>query len=118
MIKEIRVNKTSEAKRIRKELKEADIAFALTVKSRDCWKCVICGSDKNINCHHILPRERRDVRHNLLNGITLCVLHHKFSLNISPHKNAFEFFVWLSRNRVEQYIFCKSMCLNAGVSND
>ena len=98
---------SKEDKDRRKKEKEADIAFSKSVKARDFWQCAICNSHENLHCHHILPRERRDLRHDFLNAITLCCLHHKFSLEISPHKNAFEFFVWLERNRPQQFEYLK-----------
>jgi len=104
MIKE--PSKTSLLKIARIELRKADARFALEIKRRDGFKCLICGSTRQLNTHHILPRERKDIRHNPLNAVTLCILHHKFSLNCSPHKNAFEFFVWLAEHRPEQYDFC------------
>lgn len=95
----------SKAARAEKKLeKQLDIAFALDVKERDNFECVICHSKDRLNCHHIIPRENRLFRHNINNGITLCILHHKFSLEISPHKNAFAFFQWLIKNRIQQLI--------------
>lgn len=95
---------TSKAQAKRDE-KKADIQFAKDIKVRDGMKCVICGSEKSLNTHHLFPRERRDTRHNPLNAITLCILHHKFSLAISPHKNAVEFVLWLRWNRPEHFKF-------------
>jgi len=103
-----KITKAQIQKAIKRAEKEADIAFAKAVKDRDGWKCIICGTNENLHCHHILPRERKDIRHDLINGATLCCLHHKFSLLISPHKNAFEFFIWLQKNRFEQYCYLKS----------
>jgi predicted restriction endonuclease len=94
-------------KQKRQEEKKQDEQFARDVKDRDDWKCVICGSPIRVQTHHIIPRENRLYRHEMLNGITLCVLHHKFSLNISPHKNGFAFFLWLRINRSEQYKWLK-----------
>lgn len=100
-------SKSKLLKLARKLEKEQDKEFGKAVKERDGWKCVICGDTNKPNCHHILPRENRTLRHDLMNGITLCILHHKFSLKISPHKNAFEFFCWLEKNRLEQFLYLK-----------
>ena len=81
--------------------KQKDIEFAREMKVRD-GRCAICGTTSNLNTHHIMPREDRRLRHDPLNAINLCILHHKFSLEISPHKNALEFFLWLEKNRPEQ----------------
>jgi 5-methylcytosine-specific restriction endonuclease McrA len=91
--------------------KEKDMDFSDIIKIRDGHKCVICGRSDHLNTHHIIPRENRATRHDLMNGITLCVLHHKFSLEISPHKNAFEFFLWLKKNRPEQFNYLLPFCV-------
>jgi predicted restriction endonuclease len=106
-MKEQKITKTSIARDERRALKKLDTQFAIDVKVRDHYACVICGGTNQLNTHHILPRERKDIRHEMLNGITLCILHHKYSLNCSPHKNAFEFFVWLAEHRPEQFKFCR-----------
>lgn len=83
--------------------KEQDLEWAKAVKNRDGWMCVICNSQNKASAHHIIPRENRATRHNILNGITLCVLHHKFSLKISPHRNSVAFLKWLADNRFKQF---------------
>ena len=92
---------------LKREEKAKDVQFAKDIKVRDGMRCVIFNSDCKgiLNTHHLFPRERRDTRHNELNAITLCLLHHKFSLKISPHKNAAEFFIWLRLNRPNQWRF-------------
>ena len=94
----------------KKAEKQADIEFGKFIRTRD-GKCMICGRKDQLNAHHILPRERRETRHDERNAITLCILHHKFSLDISPHKNAFEFFVWYQANFPENFNYLKSKCL-------
>lgn len=107
-----RVDKPKSKTQLLKEAKRfeklQDKQFAIAVKNRDENKCVICGNSDKVNCHHIIPRENREFRHDLNNGISLCFLHHKFSLEISPHKNALAFFLWLEKNRPEQYFYLKS----------
>jgi len=50
-------------------------------------KCVICGSTKLPNCHHIVPKETFILlRYDPINGIVLCPKHHKFN-KFSAHKN-------------------------------
>ena len=114
--KEIKIikppSKSKLLKLARKLEKEQDKEFGKSVKDRDGWKCVICGDTNKPNCHHIVPRENRELRHDFMNGITLCILHHKFSLKISPHKNAFEFFCWLEKNRPEQFLYLKDKVNN------
>ena len=83
---------------VNKQFKE----WSLAVRNRDNNKCVVCGSSKMLNAHHIIPRENKDFRFDINNGISLCVLHHKFSLEISPHRNPFVFIFWLADKRNEQ----------------
>lgn len=77
---------------------------------RDIWdgKCIICGeTEGKLDCHHILPREIKEFRYNLANGILLCPLHHKFSNLISPHKNPINFYhVLIKRQRgLMEFVF-------------
>jgi 5-methylcytosine-specific restriction endonuclease McrA len=85
------------------KLTKEDKAWALKIKERDNFECVICKSSHYLNSHHLLPRERKDTKFDLLNGLTLCVKHHMFSREISAHNNPFAFFVWLQHNRPEVY---------------
>lgn len=83
--------------------KEKDTQWAIDIKNRDCWACVICGSEFKPNAHHIIPRENKEYRHDLDNGITLCTKHHKFSRIISAHNNPMAFFLWLQKYRYSQF---------------
>jgi len=85
------MNKLKEA---RKLLKKQDKEWSIAIRKRD-KKCMICGSKKFLNAHHLIPREIKEFRHDLRNGITLCAKHHKFSYQISAHKNALVFFKYL-----------------------
>lgn len=93
------------------EEKLQDIAWSKNVKERDGHQCVICGDGLKPNAHHIIVREVRETRHDLNNGITLCVKHHKFSRVISAHNNSFVFFCWLEKNRPEQFNYLKQLSL-------
>jgi len=79
-----------------------DRDWALKVKERDNFQCVICHSKDRLNSHHILPRELHDTKLSLSNGITLCCKHHLFSREISAHNNPLAFIKWLGINRPEQ----------------
>lgn len=68
--------------------------WALAVKTRDCFKCQGCGSEKNLNSHHIVPWKQDEVkRFELENGITLCNSCHMRTerfLDLSQSKNSFQ----------------------------
>ena len=86
----------------KKERKSKDKYWSFDVKNRDDNKCVICNSDKFLHTHHIIPREVKAFRWDIDNGICICVKHHKYSYEISSHKNSFIFILWLQKNRKEQ----------------
>lgn len=74
-------------KELKKELKKKDKEWALVVRKRFNNQCVICGNTKFLNSHHIIPREIKETRHDIRNGVLLCVKHHKFGI-FSFHRNA------------------------------
>jgi hypothetical protein len=45
--------------------------WAITVKTRDGYVCTNCGTDKNIDAHHIVPEDKGGTR-TIENGISLC----------------------------------------------
>jgi hypothetical protein len=57
-------------------------------------KCAICGSTE-INAHHMVPRGTEATRYDLQNGICLCVHHHLWNNDLSPHMNGAGFLCWL-----------------------
>lgn len=85
--------------KIRKQFKE----WSIKIRDRDGNKCRICGAVKYIHAHHLIPRENKEFRFDLDNGIALCAKHHKYSLEISPHKNPIVFILWLQKNRKKQW---------------
>lgn len=84
------------------KLTKEDKEWAKAVKERD-GSCVICGSTKRLNAHHVLPRENLKTKHDILNGITLCPLHHRFSREISAHQNPLVFILWMLKYRSFQF---------------
>jgi hypothetical protein len=82
--------------------KEADILWSLQIRS--VGSCEVCGTTTaQLNAHHILEKSVwLNLRHDLSNGICLCVQHHTFSRDCCPHGNlpAIEAFMdWLKEFR-------------------
>jgi len=103
MKKEKKVTKAS-IKRLQKRENNKNVKLWKTaVKDRDKHACVICGSAKLVNAHHIIPYQILEFRCDIDNGICLCPKHHKFSFKFSAHKNSFAFLIWFCYNRIEQY---------------
>ena len=86
-----------------------DKLWAEQVKIRDVG-CVICAKRKGLNAHHIIPREIQETRFDVLNGISLCPLHHRFSRDISAHQNPLAFFKWMLTNRPYQLKYLQDKC--------
>ena len=80
--------------------RKAFAEWAKLVKARDKC-CIICDSTERLNAHHIIPRSNKQFALDLDNGLTCCVLHHKFSYDISAHKNPFVFYRWIEENKPE-----------------
>lgn len=50
-----------------------NVEWSKSIIERDEFKCKICGSEKNLHAHHIIPwKENEDLRYEFTNGITLC----------------------------------------------
>lgn len=73
-----RGSRTSKRRKSRLALrKECDRRFALAIKARDDWKCVICGRG-SVQCAHIISRRYHATRWMLGNAVALCPSHHVF----------------------------------------
>ena len=77
----------------RKRNKE-DKIWAETIK-KIYQSCIICKKRERLNAHHIIPKEIKKFRHLLINGVSLCPKHHKWSLELSAHRNPFAFYLKL-----------------------
>jgi len=87
------------------KLRTLDTKWSKSVRERDAM-CIICGKhDGQLHAHHLVPRQFMKFRHNVDNGITLCVHHHVFG-RWAAHKNPIWFSNWLRLNR--PYIFLKA----------
>ena len=100
------LNSKAYAKKMQKrEEKQKDIAWSLKIRERPCF---VCGTWENLHAHHLLPREFRQERHNLLNGVSLCCSHHKFNLNISAHRAPSMFMILLEKESPEQFVWLQN----------
>jgi len=98
-----KLTKKQKKKLEKRERNKKDDEWRYQVRLRDNGRCVICGKCLYVDCHHFLPREQKETRFEIDNGIVLCKSHHKWSLECSPHRNAFSFFIWFMNNKPEQY---------------
>lgn len=78
-----------------------DKEWAKKVKERYYNKCAVCGSTKMLNAHHLIPRQIKQFKHDVRNGISLCPSCHRFSFKLSAHQNPIMFISWLNENRPE-----------------
>jgi len=77
-------------------------------------KCLICETTEGLNAHHIIPREIKETRFDLLNGIALCAKkHHKFGI-YSVHMNPLWIHEVLKLKRPNQYNYIRKKALNLG----
>lgn len=58
-------------------LKKADVLFSKFVRLRD-GKCLRCGRQDGLQCHHLLTRTYRKVRFDSRNGVSVCFGCHKY----------------------------------------
>jgi len=73
------------------------------VLKRDKGICQICMKKPNkIHVHHIIPRQVKELKYDVMNGICLCFNHHKVGKE-SAHNNALFFCHWLRENKPNQY---------------
>ena len=93
------------------KLTKEDKEWAIKVKERDDWACVVCGSKVRPNAHHIIPREVHLSKFDVSNGLTLCPKHHFFSRDISAHNHPLALFMWMEMNRICQLNYVKSLVL-------
>lgn len=82
--------------------------WSIDVRNRDGNKCLICLAIKYIHAHHIIPKDIKEFKFDLDNGIALCAKCHRFSRICSAHQNSFVFMIWFMEHRNEQYeLMCK-----------
>ena len=73
--------------------------------------CQVCGINstnwnKKLNSHHLIPKEFKEFRWDVSNGMILCVHHHTLG-KFSAHKNPIWFALWLHEHNPDKY---KELC--------
>jgi hypothetical protein len=118
-VKEKKITKKELARLERLEKKRKWEECRQKVIARDNG-CIICGSKKQMNVHHIIPRENDEYFYDINNLVTLCIKHHKFGspkADLSAHRNSFPFYLWLQQNRPEQFEYCKKISMKLFLEN-
>ena len=105
-------------KQEKKERNRKDKEWRTAVVERYHGSCVICGSERYPNAHHIIPRNFKEVRWDVKNGIILCPMHHKLG-KFSAHKNALWFINWLDLEHydIASYLTDKLREIENGTNN-
>ena len=83
---------------------KADDEWSKQIRAVGC--CEICSRGGRLNAHHIINRTRLRYRHDLSNGVCLCVRCHSFDSDISPHADSYgneKFMAWLAESRPGQF---------------
>jgi len=81
--------KKTKIKILKEQLEEL---WKLICMKRDSYKCQYCGSDKDLQVHHIISRKNMNTKFDVDNGITLCKkCHSRISLNSTSYT---EFMIW------------------------
>lgn len=77
------------------------------IYERDNFCCVFCNNGIKLegrrkNAAHIIPEEFEETRHDIMNGLTACIMHHKWG-KFSMHQNPLYVIEWLKEHRPQQY---------------
>jgi len=81
----------------------SDELWSLYVRTRDGFKCSICGNTKMPNAHHLISRKVFKYRWDTDNGLTLCPDHHEFSVTCSAHTAPWGIEKFMKEHRPEQF---------------
>jgi len=88
---------------------KADKSWSLLIRRNNCF---VCGTDQNLQAHHIIDRWVLQLRHEPLNGVSLCPAHHKWGRKVSGHKGAFGLAWLLQQKNPEQWEWLMSQFSN------
>ncbi len=108
----------NKAKELRKLEKKKDKQWAIDVKVEFGNKCVICPGTNRLNAHHIIPRQIKELRWEILNGVALCPKHHKYSFIISAHRNPLAFIMWYHKRYVGRYLALSNLIIDSQYNRD
>lgn len=101
------MTKKEERKLAKRLLNKKDKEWREAVIKEFGKKCIVCQkTDKEvyrIHCHHLIPREIKVLRHVVINGITVCPKCHKYSNQISAHKNPIQFLLYYQNKYPKRY---------------
>ena len=98
-----KITKKKLASMARTAKRKALSAWSHAVRDRDGNACIICGSTKYNQAHHLLSKEYyKDLQFEIMNGVCVCASCHKYS-GLSFHKNGFFGVSWMAKNRPDQY---------------
>jgi hypothetical protein len=81
-----------------------DEMWQTVCKTRDGYKCQVCGKAEYVNVHHIIGRQNYGTRWLPENGICLCPSHHKFSRTDSAHINPLWFISQHVTGNTEEFL--------------
>ena len=95
--KGVNIKVSTKPKGVKVVNRKLDEAWSLLVKIRAGYKCEYCGSERELNSHHIYSRANFATRWDVENGICLCVGHHTFNNQFSAHRTPIEFTKWLEK---------------------
>jgi 5-methylcytosine-specific restriction protein A len=94
------MNKISKARKTRIDKRKQWQAKSEEIRKRDNYTCQFCQKKSPqviLNCHHIIPKQFKELYLDNDNLISLCQFCHKYS-NYGPHKNGVSFTLWLINN--------------------
>ena len=114
-LKRHKLTKTYQKKQKKRELNKKDKEWRENVLKNYDNCCCVCGRQDLIHCHHFIPRENKQFRHNPKNGCCLCPNHHKFSLQISAHKSSFVFLTFFEKNYPWEYMNLLELLKNSKI---
>lgn len=100
--------KLEKPSKIRRRLMRLWSAKVLEVAGRKCAICglktgdIVNGKVQKTDAHHIEDRRNHSLKFDVINGICLCVWHHKYSKD-AAHQSVVFFSNWLQKNHPQQY---------------